>query len=199
MQGKFPRPWPTTSAVCSPRYAPAAAGRCTPVSPSRPDTNIGASSDERVIYINVGGARLPFTRDAEELTTSGIGLSLWTGGEYQYPLKDNPRLRTGANSSRREYEGRRFDQSSLSTHVGPRWLPARATEASLLASAQRYWSGGTPDHDALGFRIEAGHRFTHRITANPDEFSELSVEDYFEKLPGSFCYSEITKDPLVSC
>ena len=56
-----------------------------------PDTNIGASSDERIIYINVGGARLPFTRDAEELTTSGIGLSFWTGGEYQFPLRDNLR------------------------------------------------------------------------------------------------------------
>ena len=50
-----------------------------------PDTNIGAGSDERIIYIDVGGVRLPFTRDAEELTTSGIGLSVWTGGEYQYP------------------------------------------------------------------------------------------------------------------
>ena len=60
-----------------------------------PDTNIGAGSDKRIIYINVGGARLPFTRDAEDLTTSGIGLSLWTGGEYQYPLGEGLRLRAG--------------------------------------------------------------------------------------------------------
>ena len=102
-----------------------------------PDTNIGASSDERIIYINVGGARLPFTRDAEELTTSGIGLSMWTGGEYQHPLNDSLRMRAGANGSWREYEGRMFDRSSLSAHVGPRWLPARATEGSFLASLNR--------------------------------------------------------------
>ena len=47
-----------------------------------PDSNIGGASDERIIYIN----DLPFRRDAEELTTSGIGVSVWTGGEYQYPL-----------------------------------------------------------------------------------------------------------------
>ena len=51
-----------------------------------PDTNIGATSGERIIYIDFGGRRLPFRRDAEDLTTSGIGVSVWTGGEYQYPL-----------------------------------------------------------------------------------------------------------------
>ncbi len=131
-----------------------------------PDTNIGASSDERIIYINVGGARLPFTRDAEELTTSGIGLSVWTGGEYQYPLGDRLRLRTGASVSRREYSGKRFDQTHLSGHAGPRHLIGRNTEVSALASVQRRWSGGAPDHDALGARLEAGHRFTRRLTAN---------------------------------
>ena len=129
-----------------------------------PDTNIGASSDERIIYIDVGGARLPFTRDAEDLTTSGIGLSFWTGGEYQYPLGERLRLRAGANLSRREYEGRRFDQTHLSGHAGPRRLLGRDTEASALASVQRRWSGGVPDFEALGVRLEAGHRFTRRVT-----------------------------------
>ena len=131
-----------------------------------PDTNIGAGSDERIIYIDVGGSRLPFTRDAEELTTSGIGLSLWSGGEYQYPLRDRLRIRAGANVSRREYEGNQFDQTFLSGHAGPRWLVRRNTEASLLASAQRRWHAGSPDHDALGVRLEAGHRFTRRVTAS---------------------------------
>ena len=131
-----------------------------------PDTNIGASSDERIIYINVGGARLPFRRDAEELTTSGIGLSIWTGGEYQYPLSERLRLRAGANGSRREYSGSRFDQTFVSGHAGPRWLVDRSTEASVLASVQRNWSGGAPNHDALGVRLEADRRFTRRVTAN---------------------------------
>ncbi len=131
-----------------------------------PDTNIGATSDERVIYINVGGARLPFTRDAEDLTTSGIGVSIWTGGEYQVPLRDRLRLRAGANASRREYEGNLFDQTFLTGHAGLRWLVSRRTEASVLASVQRRWSAGAPDHDALGGRLEIGHRFTRRVTAN---------------------------------
>ena len=131
-----------------------------------PDTNIGAGSDEEIIYINVGGARLPFTRDADELTTSGIGLSVWTGGEYQHPLSERWRLRAGASVSRREYSGNRFDQTFASGHAGPRHLLGRNTEASALASVQRRWSAGAPDHDALGVRLEAGHRFTRRLTGH---------------------------------
>ena len=127
-----------------------------------PDTNIGGASDQRIIYIY----GLPFERDAEDLATSGIGLSAWTGGEYQVPLSPRWRLRAGADASRREYSGSRFDQTFLSAHAGPRLLMGRRSEASLLASAQRRWSATAPDHDAIGGRLEAGHRFTGRVTAN---------------------------------
>ena len=93
-----------------------------------PDTNIGGGSDERTIYI--GG--LPFQRDADELTTSGVGISVWGGGEYQYPLGERLRLRAGGDVSRREYKGGEFDQMFVAGHVGPRWLVGRSTEASLL-------------------------------------------------------------------
>ena len=75
-------------------------------------------------------------------------------------------LRTGANVSRREYGGSRFDNTFVSGHAGPRWLVDRNTEASVLASVQRRWSASAPDYDSLGGRIEAGHRFSRRVTAN---------------------------------
>ena len=83
-----------------------------------PDSNIGSASDERFIQI----LGLPFRRDAAELTTSGVGLSVWTGGEYHHPLRDRVRLRAGADVSRREYAGSEFDQTNLSVHAGPNWL-----------------------------------------------------------------------------
>ena len=126
-----------------------------------PDTNIGASSDERIIYI--GG--LPFRRDQEELTTSGIGLSVWTSGEYQYPLGDRHRLRAGAFASRRDYPSSQFDRMFVAGHAGPRWLWSARSETSLLASVQRSWFGNAPDFDALGARIEAGHILTRRTRA----------------------------------
>ena len=127
-----------------------------------PDTNIGATSEERTIYI----AGLPFRRDAEELSTSGIGLSAWLSGEYQYPLSDRSRLRAGADASRREYAGRQFDHMLAAVHAGPRWLVGANAEASLLADVQRRWRAGVPYYDALGARLEAARRISRRVTAN---------------------------------
>ena len=140
-----------------------------------PDTNIGAGSDERIIYIDVNDQRLPFRRNQEELTTSGIGVSAWLGGEYQYPLGDpGPgsgasqwRLRAGGDLSRREYRESRFDQMTLSGHVGPRWLIGRASEISLLLSGLHQWTGSgleEPSHHDIGLRIEGRHRLNRRTT-----------------------------------
>ena len=101
-----------------------------------PDTNIGAGSEERTIYIPVFGQPLPFQRDEEELTSSGVGLVLWGGGEYQYPTGPRTRLRAGGNLFRREHSGSQFDEASLAVHLGPRALLSTSTEASALLTAR---------------------------------------------------------------
>ena len=130
-----------------------------------PDTNIGSGSDVRTIYIPVFGQPLPFQRDAAQLTTSGIGVSLWGGAEYQVPLAERWRLRAGGQAARREYEGSQFDQLYLGTHLGPRWLLDGNTEGSLLASARQRWIGTVPDNREFGARLEVGRRITPRVTA----------------------------------
>ena len=138
-----------------------------------PDSNLGSGSDERIIYID----GLPFRRDQEELTTSGIGISAWAGGEYQYPLDDPGtgsgasrwRLRAGGDISRKEYRESRFDQMTVSGHIGPRWLIGRASEASLLLSGRHHWTGSgieEPSHHDIGVRIEARHRLNRRTTVD---------------------------------
>ena len=125
-----------------------------------PDSNIGGTSDERTIYI----FDLPFERNIEELTTSGIGVSTWAGAEYQQPLGEELRLRAGAETARRDYKGSEFDQLFLAGHAGPRWFLDRDTHASLLASVQQRWLGTAPDHRALGARLEAGHRASRSVS-----------------------------------
>ena len=85
-----------------------------------PDSNIGAGSEERTIYIPVFGQPLPFERDAEELTSSGIGVSVWGGAEYQVPIGERLRLRAGGDAARREYGA----PSSISSTSPP--ISARA-------------------------------------------------------------------------
>ena len=130
-----------------------------------PDSNIGAGSEERTIYIQVFGRPLPFERDAEQLTSSGVGVSVWGGAEYQVPIGERLRLRAGADAARREYSGSEFDQLFLATHLGPRWLIDQNTEGSLLASARQRWIGTVPDNRELGARLEVARRLTPRVTA----------------------------------
>ena len=129
-----------------------------------PDSNIGAGSEERTIFIPVFGQPLPFERDAEELTSSGIGVSVWGGAEYQVPIGERLRLRAGGDAARREYSGSQFDQLYLATHLGPRWLIDQNTEGSLMASARQRWIGTVPDNRELGARLEVGRRLTPRVT-----------------------------------
>ena len=127
-----------------------------------PDTNIGASSNERTIYIFA----LPFRRDAESLTTSGVGMSVWGGGEYQHPLGDRLRLRMGVNASRREYSGGKFDKMLVSWHVGPRVLVTKNSEFSVLGDWRHSWSANKADYFDLGGRMAVRRRFGQRLTAN---------------------------------
>lgn len=127
-----------------------------------PDSNIGSGSEERIIYI----FDLPFRRDADELTTSGVGLSVWGGAEYHYPLSDRMRLRAGADIFRREYEGSVFDETYGSVHLGPRVLVDGRTQASVLATASQRWAGTVKDFHALGGRLEANRRVSRTVTVN---------------------------------
>ena len=130
-----------------------------------PDSNVGASSRERTILIDTPLGRLPFTLNEDNAPKSGVGISVWVGGEYQYPLEDRWRLRAGADISRREYRSGEFDQMTVSGHVGPRWLIGRVSEASLLARAQ-HWLSDKAEFRDLGIRVEGRHRLNRRMTAS---------------------------------
>ena len=128
-----------------------------------PDSNMNAASGERTIFLDAFGRRLPFTLNDPATPKSGLGVSLWGGGEYQYPLSARWRLRSGANASVREYKGRDFDRRSVSAHLGPRRLLGPRTEASLLATVDRQWTAGMPETDRFGLRLEGEHRLTPRL------------------------------------
>ena len=120
-----------------------------------PDSNIGSAPGQRVVYLS--GQPSDEVAGIEPVT-SGVGVVLWGGAEYELPLGRGRRLRAGADVSRWEYEGLRFDRILLSGHVGPRWPVDARSEASLLASARQVWIGGAPNHRDLGARVELEHR-----------------------------------------
>ena len=128
-----------------------------------PDSNLNAASGERTIFLDFLGQRLPFRLNDPATPESGLGLSLWGGGEHQYPLAPRWRLRSGANANVRDYKGGDFDRHFLSAHLGPRRLIDARTEASLLATVDRQWTAGMPETDRFGLRLEGEHRLTPRL------------------------------------
>ena len=130
-----------------------------------PDTNLGARSEGETILIDTPFGRLPFTYQGDD-KKSGIGVSVWAGGEYQYPVAPRWRIRAGGDLSRREYRSREFDRMNAGLHIGPRWLIGRASEISLLASARQSWAADEKDYRDLGLRTEARHRLNRRTTAS---------------------------------
>ena len=123
------------------------------------DSNIGGASDSEFIYI----FGLPFRRNEESRATSGTGVVVWGGAEYQHPLTERLRMRAGADIVRREYGGTQFDQTTAATHLGPRWLIDANTEMSLLATAQQRWAAGHPQNHNLGARFEVKHRLSPHV------------------------------------
>ena len=128
-----------------------------------PTSNLNGASSNRVIWLDTILGRLPFTLGDETAPKSGIGLSLWGGGEYHVPLDPRWRLRAGSDASRMEYKGGKYDRTRVSAHLGPRWLAGPSTELSLLATAERQWTAGTPETDRHGLRLETAHRASSRV------------------------------------
>lgn len=130
-----------------------------------PDSNLNAASESEIIYIDTAFGRLPFQRQGDVGAQSGLGLSVWGGGEYQHPLGERLRLRVGADAAQREYSGGNFDQFFLAAHAGPRWLASPLTEFSLLGTTQRQWLGGSRYADETGVRLELDRRLTRGLWA----------------------------------
>ncbi len=143
---------------------PANAGPSAPASHSLRTGNIAAASENRTIWLDTPFGRLPFTY--EDTPESGVGVSVWSGGDYEHPLGERWRLRTGADLSQREHKGSAFDRTTLAAHAGPRRLIDRNTEASLLATAAQHWLAGAPQYRDLGLRLEADRRLGPRLTAS---------------------------------
>ena len=126
-----------------------------------PSTNIGRHPHENTIITIPGLPDFPFRPD--ETRKSGVGISVWAGGEYHYPLAERVRLLLGSDAALQQYPGKEFDQISLSGHVGPNWLAGRNTEISLLANVRKNWIGASPYSSDIGAKLQVGHRLTQRI------------------------------------
>ena len=80
---------------------PAGAGPRTWGASIAPDSNITGASEPGDHPHRAGRRRAAFERNPDEVETSGVGVQIWTGGEYQHPIGNRLRLRAGVDAFRR--------------------------------------------------------------------------------------------------
>ena len=126
-----------------------------------PSTNIGRDPHENTIIIVPGLPGISFRPD--KARKSGVGISVWVGGQYYYPLVERVRLLLGSDVTLQQYPSKKFDRMSLSGHVGPNWQVGRNTEVSLLANVRKNWVAASPYSSDIGAKLQVGHQLTRRI------------------------------------
>ncbi|AIT81968.1 hypothetical protein JI59_20645 (plasmid) [Novosphingobium pentaromativorans US6-1] len=117
-----------------------------------PDTNINAGPTAREVTLY----GLPFELSDDARHRSGIGLAADLSVEWAPRIARNARLRMGFNGQRREYSGSRFDDMTLGTYIGPRFV-SRKWDISLLGTGFQRWYAGSPYARSAGTRVDATH------------------------------------------
>ena len=126
-----------------------------------PDSNIGSQSSAETVSL----FGLPFRLNEGSRPSSGVGLSVWGGAEYQQPIANDMRWRFGGGFWRREYAHSRFDSMMIDGRTGPRFFVGRIADVSLLFNVRQLWQGGRPTYSDVGFRIESSERFGRHLSA----------------------------------
>ena len=119
-----------------------------------PDSNVNTATSADIVWLY----GLPFRVSDESKPSSGVGLIVWGGAEYQHPLSQRLKLRAGVDVRRQEHRRQEFNRMLLSLHAGPRWIVTRNTEISLLASRRQQWAGNKPAYLEKGLRLESAQR-----------------------------------------
>lgn len=118
------------------------------------------------------------TLDAPE---SAVGVNLALGGDYEFKLSDNWRIKSEANAYSNFYDKHRYDDLYLSVSTGPRYVWSRG-DVWLAAVGARRWYGWDEYNLSVGARLDANYDFSRRLSGglylrvmknNYDEYSDL--------------------------
>ena len=131
-----------------------------------PDSNLNAASESEIIYIDTAFGRLPFQREGDFGARSGLGVSVWGGGEYQHPLSERLRLRVGADTGAARIQRQRLRpvvrsrprRAALAGEPDYRNQPAGHRAAPMARRRPIY-------ADETGVRLELDRRLTPRLWA----------------------------------
>lgn len=145
-----------------------------------PDSNVNQSTSSQTI--NIGG--LPFVLSSDAKQTGGMGMLLLLYGEKRWHLTDGWRLVGNGNLTRRDYSKSQFDDTTLYTRLGPRYLFEDA-EIGMGLSLSRRWLGNRAYNHAGGLFVDGSKQLNAQWgTALSAEWQYYGY-DATGSLPGS--------------
>ena len=123
-----------------------------------PDSNINAAPS--LEEVSIFGAPFKLSDDARRKT--GLGLLVSGGAEWAPPISDSTHLRIGGQLYHSDYAGSQFDDTIISSYLGPRITFNRGDFSPLIAGFYR-WYGGSPYNYGYGLRVEGGWYPSYRL------------------------------------
>ena len=133
-----------------------------------PDSNVNTATAAEIVWLY----GLPFRVTDESKPSSGVGLIVWGGAEYEYPLTPQARWRAGADLRRQEHRRQEFNRMTLSLHTGPR-LDPHAPRGIQPARQSTPTMGGQPTR-LRGKRPPSRKRAAPRPTMGDPPKGELA-------------------------
>lgn len=144
------------------------------------DSNVNQATSSQTI--NIGG--LPFVLSGDAKQTAGMGALLLFYGEKRWQLAERWRLVANGNLIRRDYSKNRFDDTTLYTRIGPRYLIEGGDIGAGVSLAKR-WLGDAPYNHAEGLFVDGSKQLDqHWETALSAEWQHYGY-DVAGSLPGS--------------
>lgn len=125
------------------------------------------------------------TLDAPE---SAVGVNLALGGDYEFKLSDNWRIKSEANAYSNFYDKHRYDDLYLSVSTGPRYVWSRG-DVWLAAVGARRWYGWDEYNLSGGARLDANYDFSRRLSGGMYLRVMKNKYDEYSDLLDGFTYS----------
>lgn len=145
-----------------------------------PDSNINQATSSQTVII----AGLPFTLSSDARQTSGIGVLWQVNGEKRWQIADQWRMTATGNLLRKDYSKKQFNDTTLYTRLGTRYLFTGGDVGFGLSFSKRLL-GDMPYNDAQGLYIDTNRQLGEHWLAAASLESQKFNFDAGKGLPGT--------------
>lgn len=134
-----------------------------------PDSNVNQATSAQTVLI--GG--LPFTLSSDARETSGVGFLWQLSGEKRWEMADRWRFTASGNLLRKDYSKNKFNDMTLYSRIGPRYLLKEGDIGMGLSLSMRLL-GDKPYNDAHGVYVDVNRQLGERWLA----YASLESQQY---------------------